>query len=58
MYGQNIYNSQAAALAAINQEVFVVPPNVVDAVWIATLILKKGTTDLSDLGDNLIVNKP
>ena len=58
MYGQNIYSSQAAALAAINQEVFVVPPNVVDAVWIATLILKKGTTDLSDLGDNLIVNKP
>lgn len=57
MYGQNVYNSQAAAVAAINIEVFVIPPNVVDGIWIASLILKKGTTDISDTGDNLIVQK-
>jgi len=44
MYGQNIYSSQAAAVAAINLEIFVDPPNVVDGIWIASLILEKGTS--------------
>lgn len=57
MYGQNIYSSRAAAIAAINLEVFVTPSNVVDAIWIASIILKKGTTDISDTGDNAIVQK-
>ena len=57
MYGQNVYNSQAAAIAAVNIELFVVPSNVVDAIWIASLILKRGTADLSDTGDNTIINK-
>jgi len=57
MYGQNIYSSQAAAIAAINLEIFVEPPNVIDGIWIASLVLKKGTTDISDTGENTIVNK-
>ena len=55
--GGRQYSSQAAAIAAINLESFVVPDNVIDAIWIASLILKKGTADLSDTGDNTIVNK-
>jgi len=57
MYGQNIYSSQAAAVAAINLEVFVVPPNAVDGIWIASMVLKKGTTDLSNTGENVIIQK-
>lgn len=57
MYGQNVYNSQGAAIAAINLEIFVEPPNAVDGIWIASLVLKKGTTDISDTGENIIIQK-
>ena len=56
MYGQTLYGSEAAAVAAIETEVFIVPSNTVDAVWISSLVMKKGTTDLSN-AENSIVNR-
>jgi len=56
MYGQNLYASMAAAQVAIETESFVVPSNTADAVWIASAVVKKGTSDLSN-AENIIVNK-
>lgn len=55
-YGQEIYSSQSAALDAVDVEIFAEPPNTVVGVWLAALVLKDGTTDLSD-SENTIINK-
>ena len=57
MYGQNLYSTKSGAQLAIEAENFIVPSNTAAAVWIATLVVKSGTTDLSDTGANVIVNR-
>ena len=56
-YGQNVYSSQSAAEAAIETETFLEPANADAGRWICSLVVKKGTTDLSDTGSNSIVNR-
>lgn len=55
-YGQTVYNSLADALVAVASETHIAQGNTVDAVRIASIIVKRGTTDLSNLSDNVIVN--
>lgn len=54
-YGQRFYSSRAGAISAVNLENFLEPENAEEGAWIASLILKKGTTDFSDTGDNAII---
>lgn len=56
-YGQTIYSSQSAAEAAVESETFIDQANTLAGVWICSLVLKKGTTDLSNTSDNTIVNR-
>jgi hypothetical protein len=55
-YGQEFFSSQASAEAAVSTVNWVSPPNAVDGVVIAYLVVKKGTTDLSDISTNTIIN--
>lgn len=54
--GQQVYNSLGEATAAIATDLIVDPPNTVDGVKIAHLVVKQGTTDLSDTMNNSIIN--
>jgi len=54
-YGQEFFSTQVGAETAVNTATWVDPPNAPDGVIIAYLILKKGTTDLSD-SVNTIIN--
>lgn len=54
-YGQIVYNTQVGAEAGIKDSI-VRPANTFDGVLVAHLIVKQGTTDLSDISDNTIIN--
>ena len=56
-YGQNVYDMKADAVAAIDKETFVDPPNAITGLWIATVVCKKGTLDLSNIIDNEVINR-
>lgn len=55
VYGQATYATQALAISAIETESLDINPLYGRGAWVATLVVKDGTTDLSDTGDALII---
>jgi hypothetical protein len=55
LYGQNLYDSLADAIAAIPTEPFTANPNLADALLRCWIVVKKGTTDLSNTIDNAFI---
>jgi len=55
-YGQNVYSSQSEAESVVEAENFIDPNNTRAGVWVASLVVKKGTTDLSS-SENTIINR-
>lgn len=54
-YGQTTYSSLGAALNAIQTENWVRNPNVPDGIFIASLVLTKSATDLSNIAQASII---
>lgn len=50
-HGQNVYNSQAEAEAAIPTEDFFLPPEASQILFRGWIVIKEGTTDLTVAGD-------